>query len=108
MIIVCALACVLMTQCGKAEGDLKLGGWQEIPIAEQLVYQPAFDFLLQQANEITSGYTINKVEMQVVAGFNYRFTLHTEEYGQVEAVIYQDLDGDYDLVYIQPVKNNDL
>ena len=106
--IICMLACVLVAQCGKAEGDIKLGGWQQIPLAEQIVYQPAFDFLLQQANEISSGYTITKVEMQVVAGFNYRFTLHTREYGQVESVIYQDLDGAYDLVYIQPVKPNDL
>lgn len=75
--MICLLAVLFLGQCGKAEGDLKLGGWQEIPLSEQKSYQSAFDFLLQQANEISSGYVIDKVEMQVVAGFNFRFTLQT-------------------------------
>lgn len=33
MITICVLACILMAQCGKAEGDLKLGGWQDIPLS---------------------------------------------------------------------------
>jgi hypothetical protein len=44
------------------------------------------------------------VERQVVAGFNYRYTLRCAELGLVEAVVYKDLDGGFDLIDISPIK----
>lgn len=31
--MICLIAVFSLVQCGKAEGDLKLGGWQEIPLS---------------------------------------------------------------------------
>jgi hypothetical protein len=72
--------------------DLKLGGWQEIPLSEKESYAGGLNFLLEEANELSSGLKLTKVERQVVAGFNYRYTLETVEYGDAEAVVYKNLD----------------
>jgi hypothetical protein len=48
-----------------------------------------------------------KVERQVVAGINYRYIFRSE-YGEVEAVVYKDLNNDFDIIDIRPVKAKEL
>lgn len=59
---------------------------------------------------MAGGYELVGVERQVVAGFNYRYTVKCTELGLVEAVVYKDLDGGFDLIDIRPIKkdNKDL
>jgi hypothetical protein len=86
-------------------GDLKVGGWEQIPLEKKDSYSEGLQFLLKEAKELSSGYELVAVQRQVVAGFNYRYTVKCAELGLVEAVVYKDLDGGFDLIDIRPVKS---
>lgn len=103
--ILAILSCCLFSAAASEGGDLKLGGWEQIPLEKKESYAEGLHFLLKEAKELTSGYELVGVERQVVAGFNYRYTVKSAELGLVEAVVYKDLDGGFDLIDIRPVKS---
>jgi hypothetical protein len=55
-------------------------------------------------NDLGKDYELVQVERQVVAGFNYRFRIKSSELGLVEVIIYKDLNGEFDLINVSPVK----
>jgi hypothetical protein len=85
-------------------GDIKVGGWQKIPLEKKASYSEGLAFLLREANQLSSRDELLQVERQVVAGFNYRYTLQTAELGVVEAVVYKDLNGDFELIDVRPIR----
>lgn len=90
-VIVLLCSILSLAHCeGDSETDLKLGGWQVIPLSSRASYEEGLKFLIASAQELKNYEALLKVERQVVAGFNYRFTFQTE-FGVVEAVVYKDL-----------------
>lgn len=104
VVLACCLISAALAEEESERGDMKVGGWQQIPLGEKGSYSEGLEFLLREANELASGHELLQVERQVVAGFNYRYTLQTAELGVVEAVVYKDLNGEFDLIDVRPIK----
>ncbi|NVK29568.1 MAG: hypothetical protein HWE20_01095 [Gammaproteobacteria bacterium] len=93
-----------MDQAG-VEGQI-VGGFSEVAVSDSAVASIQA-FLI---NALRSGHQLEvtrviKVERQVVAGTNYRFTLLMSDGNTYQAVVYEDLQRNLTLTHFEPTTN---